>query len=140
MSGRPNTRSRAAHDKDKQEIEEKRKEYSEFAEWQNKGILHDIVRYFGIENPSLQLLLPIAMNLSHVIQVQLGRQEKRRREFLVGWMNKHYEQIQSYIPHLVLTDDKGVIVGPNVEAWNRYKRENPDAAVLKYLAGTAKPP
>jgi hypothetical protein len=134
MEGRSSARSRSAQEKDKQEIEEKRREYREFAEWQGKGILQDLVQYFGIENPPLQLLLPIAMSLSHMIKVQLGRQEKRRREFLIGWMNKYYDKIRDYIPNMVLKNDKGVITGPHVDAWERFKKANPQADVLKYLA------
>jgi hypothetical protein len=127
-------RSKYAQEKDKEEIEDKKREYRDFGAWTDKGILKDLKLLFQIENPSLQLLLPIAMNLSHILNLPLGRQEKRRKNFLIGWLNKHYELIEKFVPRLVIKDDKGNMRGPCLEEWSTFQRANPDADILHYLA------
>jgi hypothetical protein len=126
-------RSKSAKEKDKEEIEEKRREYHDFYDWKDKGILKDLETRFQVVNPSLQLLLPIASNIAHTTKIPLGRQEKRRKEFLIGWFNKHYDVIQMLIPRLIIKDDKGKLYGPWLEQWEQFCRTHPSADITEYL-------
>jgi hypothetical protein len=127
-------RQREAKLKDKDEIEQKRQEYQDFMDWKDRGILFDLEKRFQIVNPTLSLLLPIALNMSTLIDVQLGRQEKRRRDLLIGWLNKNYGQIQKYIPRMVIKNERGEIKGPNVDMWKKYVEDNPDADIHNFLS------
>jgi hypothetical protein len=126
-------RQRDAKAKDKEEINQKRVEYREYIEWKDRGIVHDLEQHFQVANPTLSLLLPIALSMSSLIRIPIGRQEKRRKELLIGWLNKNYAAIQKYIPRMVIRDEKGDVKGPNVDTWNRFSAEHPDADVISYL-------
>jgi hypothetical protein len=63
---------REANLKDKDEIDKKRQEYQDFMDWKDRGILFDLKDRFQIVNPTLSLLLPIALNMSTFINVPLG--------------------------------------------------------------------
>jgi alpha-L-fucosidase len=128
-------RARDAKSKDQEEIEAKRREYAPFLECPDKGILRDLRDVFDLDGPTLQHLLPIAQTLAHKIGEVLDRQDKRRREFVIGWLNKHYDEIREYIPRLVIRDDRGTLRGPHADALNRYEEENPTAPVFKYING-----
>jgi alpha-L-fucosidase len=128
-------RTTEAKTKDKEEIEAKRREYAPFSDWSNKGILKDLKELFGMENPTLQHLLPIAQTMSHKIKEQLDRQDKRRREFVIGWLNKHYDQIRCYLPRMILRDDQGVLKGPHLDTWEKFEAGNPTADIFQYLNG-----
>jgi hypothetical protein len=126
-------RQREAKDKDKDEIEQKRQEYSEFMSWRDRGIIFELEGRCQVANPTLSLLLSIALSMSSLIGVPIGRQEKRRRDLLVGWLNMHYDEIKKYIPRMVI-DDKGELKGPGVAEWMKYKQEHPDAEIHRYLS------
>jgi hypothetical protein len=119
--------------KDKEEIEQKWRDYQGYMDWKEQGILHDLQKIYNILNPTIQLLLPIALNMSALINVPIGRQEKRRRNFLIGWLNKNYDEISKYIPRMVIRDEKGEMKGPNIVTWQRYAQENPDAEIFQYI-------
>jgi hypothetical protein len=65
-------RQREAKLKDKDEIGQKRQEYQDFMDWKDRGILFDLEERFQIVNPTLSLLLPIALNMATLINVPLG--------------------------------------------------------------------
>jgi hypothetical protein len=56
----------------------------------DQGILHDLKVKHDIEDPSNKLLLSIAMTVAEEHHIALGRQEKRRKELLLGWLNEHF--------------------------------------------------
>jgi hypothetical protein len=126
-------RQREAKAKDKEEIDQKRVEYREYIEWKDRGIVHDLEQHFQVANPTLSLLLPIALSMSSLIKIPIGRQEKRRKELLIGWLNKNYAAIQKYIPRMVIRDERGDVKGPNVDAWKKFNAEHPNADVISFL-------
>jgi hypothetical protein len=134
MSRPADERQREAKLKDKDEIGQKRQEYQDFMDWKDRGILFDLEEGFEIVNPTLSLLLPIALNMSTLINVPLGRQEKRRRDLLIGWLNKNYEQIQKYIPRMVIKNERGEMKGPNVDMWKKYVKDNPGADIHSFVS------
>jgi hypothetical protein len=119
--------------KDKREVIQKRWEYDGFMDWRDRGIVYDLAQMHNVTNPALSLLLPIATAMSARIGVALGRQEKRRRDLLIGWINKHYDQICGYIPRLVFRDETGGMIGACVDEWKRYHERNPAEDIAKYL-------
>lgn len=121
--------------KDQQQIREKKDEYRDYMDWKDKGILHDLKEIFHIENPTLQLLVTIAVVLQNMCKdhVMLGRQEKRRREILIGWFNKNYDMFKPYIPLLVIQDEMGNLSGPRSPVWEKYKKENQESGILKFI-------
>jgi hypothetical protein len=123
----------AARMRDQKEIEAKRGECRPWIESPGHAIIRDLQQYFHIENPPLQLLLEIAMSLANLIGVKLDRQDKRRRELLIGWFNKHYDRICDYVPRMVLRDDNGMMLGPCIDSWKEYTQKNRHADVLQYL-------
>lgn len=128
--------------KDQQQIREKKDEYREYMDWKDRGILHDLRENFDIESPTLGLLLTIAVALQSICKehgISLGRQEKRRREILIGWFNKHYDIFKPVIPKLVIEDESGNLAGRLGEMWNKYKMENPDTTITQFIQ-TARPP
>jgi hypothetical protein len=129
-----NERQREAKGKDKEEINQKRIEYREYMQWKGCGIVHDLEQQFQVTNPTLSLLLPIALSMSKLIDVPIGRQEKRHKDLLIGWLNKNYAAIQKYIPRMVIRDEKGNINGPNADTWKRFTEEHPGTDVLSSLS------
>jgi hypothetical protein len=123
-----------ARQKDHSEIQHKREMYGDFMNWgPDRGILKDLADTFHVENPSLKFLVPIAQAMSATINVELDRQDKRRREFLIAWFNKNYDRIQPLIPHLVLLDEAGRANGPRADAFQKFSDENPSHAAVLYL-------
>jgi hypothetical protein len=119
--------------KDKREVMQKRQEYDGFIDWTDRGIVHDLARLHDIHKPALSLLLPIATAMSARIGVPLGRQEKRRKDLLVGWINKHYDQICGFVPQLVFRDQTGGLKGASVGEWSRYHEKTPEANLGNFL-------
>jgi hypothetical protein len=71
--------------KDAREIEKKMKEYREYIDWTDSGIL-----------------MPEVANLAaRTIGIEPDRVTKRHRGFLIGWLNMHYGEIKGLIPQLV---------------------------------------
>jgi hypothetical protein len=105
----PRAKSQTA--KDKQEVRELTQHYKQWMNWKDQGILHDLRVKHHRDNPSRLLLLSIAMGVAQQQNLPLGRQEKRRRELLIGWINKHYDHFRGIIDELVLADTTGKLSG-----------------------------
>jgi hypothetical protein len=60
-----------------------------------------------------------------LIQLPLGRQEKRRRKYLIGWFTKYWNQIEPLVADLVLEREDGRVIGPEARRWNQFLSENP---------------
>jgi hypothetical protein len=120
--------------RDHSEIRQKKEAYGEFMKWgSRRGVLKDLSEIFHVENPPLKFLVPIAQCLSAILNVELDRQDKRRRELLVGWFNKNYERIAPVMPHMILIDGDGRAIGPRAEAFQQFRAEHPCHSVLEYL-------
>jgi hypothetical protein len=117
--------------KDEEERERKRQEYTGLMDMRDEGILNDLRRLHNLHNPTRDLLLVIAMIMARETGVTLPREEKRRRGFLIGWLNLHYDKFKDHIPNLVLIDKKGPISGPKVSAWCAYESAHPDAPAVR---------
>jgi hypothetical protein len=126
-------RRRDATVKDQEEITQKRLEYRDFTELRDCGIVHDLEVRYRIANPTLTLLLTIAKAMSSLTGIEIGRQEKRRRDLLIGWFNKHYDAIKTHVPHMVIKDEDGQMKGPAVEQWGEFCTANPNAQILEFL-------
>jgi hypothetical protein len=111
--------------KDKQEIAELKEHYGQWMGWKDQGILHDLREKHHRDNPSRLLLLSIAMGVAQQDGLKLGRQEKRRRDLLIGWINKHYAHFRDIIHQLVLGDSTGELSGA-VSELAAYRRARPD--------------
>jgi hypothetical protein len=123
-----------ATQKDHSEVQQKKEEYGEFMTWgPERGILKDLADMFQIENPPLKFLVPIAQCVSRLIDVELDRQDKRRRELLIGWFNKNYERIQPLLGGLILLDDTGRGTGPRAKDFEKFSAADPNHEVLLYL-------
>jgi hypothetical protein len=121
----PLERLREAAAKDKWEVMQKRREYDGFLDWTDRGIVDDLARMYNICNLALSLLLPIVTNMSARIGVPLGCQEKRRRDLLLAWINKHYDQIRGFVPRLVFRNKAGGMTGTCADEWSRSREHNP---------------
>jgi hypothetical protein len=116
-------------------VSQTRIRYQGLAQQNNQGILKDLNDLFQISNPNKRTLLQFALLLSHASDIELGREEKRRRRFLLDWFCKHYAIFQRYIPNIVFIDMKGNTKGPWRESWKRFLAQNPDAGVVQWLDG-----
>jgi hypothetical protein len=119
--------------KDKREVMQKRQEYHGFMDWTDRDIVHDLARLHDIHKPALSLLLPIATTMSARIGVPLGRQEKRRKDLPVGWINKHYDQICGFVPQLVFRDQTRGVKGASVGAMEQISRKDSGGKPWKLL-------
>jgi hypothetical protein len=113
-------------EKDREEVERKKIQYKDYMEWKDRGILKDLKDYHGIDNPTRELLVTIAMLMGNECGIRPDRQDKRRRDLMIGWLNLHYEQIRAIVPNIVLRDTKGPMTGPNMDFWNVFRRDNPE--------------
>jgi hypothetical protein len=114
----------------------KRNEYAAFMNWTDRGILKDLKELFEIDDPPLPLLLTIARVLSEIIKIPLDRQDKRRREFLVGWFNKHYDHIRPHVSGLVLYHENGELKGKEAQRVTILQDADPERSLIKYLTNT----
>jgi hypothetical protein len=126
-------RHRDATTRDQEQIMQKRLEYRDFADLRDHGIVHDLAVHYGIANPTLPLLLTIAKAMSKLAGIEIGRQEKRRRDLLIGWFNKNYDKIQAHVPHMVIKNEDGEMKGPSLEKWEKYRVANPNAEIFDFL-------
>jgi hypothetical protein len=134
MRDDPRDDVKPATQKDHNEVQQKKEEYGEFMTWgPERGILKDLAETFHIENPSLKYLVPIAQCVSHLTGVDLDRQDKRRRELLIGWFNKHYERVRPLLSGLVLVDDSGKGIGPCAPDFEKFRTDHPNHELLAYL-------
>jgi hypothetical protein len=133
LMARREKKSHEASLKDKQECQAKRKEYADYAKWTNHGILKDLEESFALTDPSRRTLLPIVQTLSTLINVPVDRQDKRRKEFLIGWCNKNYDLIKPKLKTLVLMNDKREMKGIGSERVRKYVDENPSSSLVVYI-------
>jgi hypothetical protein len=124
-------RTRKDTDNDRKEVTRLTAHYREYL-WADHGILHDLEQEFKIRCPCMAILRQIAVLLGKVIGIEPGRQERRRREFCIGWLNEHYDAIREYIPRLVINDGE-FEVGPHLRDWRQFKEDNPDSDALRFL-------
>jgi hypothetical protein len=125
----------SATEKDRQQVSQRRAKYQSSTSRTDGGILADLKEHFGIENPPLPLLFQIGMNLSKACNVKFPRDERRRRELLIGWLNHNYDTFKACIPKMVIRDEEGNYSGPFRESWESFRANNPDEPVVKYLQG-----
>jgi hypothetical protein len=100
----------------------------------DRGILYDMDRIHGRSKPSRDLLLRVALVVARVSDLTLGRQEKRLRELLVGWLNEHYEYVEPLIGSMILRDSTGGLSGP-VHLVREYRAQHPEETDLLALLG-----
>jgi hypothetical protein len=121
-----------AEDRKQRELIEAR--YAEFAELKQSGILADLATFYGIKEPDQTLLVTIAQTLAHLLpEIEFGREEKRRKNLTIGWLNYHYDRIRNYIPNLVITTKTGEVVGPQAAQFTYWTSQNPDHPIVQYL-------
>jgi hypothetical protein len=123
--------------KDNTEVQLLMDHYQPYLKWEGKGILHDLSVLHKRNNPSRLLLLSIALGISHAKNLALGRQEKRRRNLLIGWLNENYEHVHSVINELVLGDTSGDLSGPEAPL-RAYQAAHPDNEEIEALVGDSK--
>jgi hypothetical protein len=108
--------------------------YGKSAELRWTGILADLETFHGIETPDRILLVTIAQTLAHLLpDSEFGREEKRRKNLTIGWLNYHYDQIRDYIPNLVITTKTGEALGPQAAEFTRWTSQHPDHPIVQYL-------
>jgi hypothetical protein len=117
--------ARSTNEQDVAEVSRLREYYQPWCNWTDRGILHDLKEIHHRPNPTRLLLLSIALGVSHELGIPIGRQEKRRRDLIVGWLNEHYSHVEGIIPELVLCDSRGPLSGP-AEKLMQYRRDHPD--------------
>jgi hypothetical protein len=92
---------------DARELQTLREHYAPFLSWTDRGILHDLKRKHGRSDPSLKLLHEVAMIVAQTYKLTVGRQEKRRKEFAIGWLNEHYEYVEPMLDDILMRDTTG---------------------------------
>jgi hypothetical protein len=75
---------------DKAEVTRLTAYYRPWIDWTDQGILHDLKVIHDVDDPAKGLLLNIAVSVADQHQIRLGRQEKRRKDLLIGWLNEHH--------------------------------------------------
>jgi hypothetical protein len=73
----------------------------------------------------MSLLRGVAVVVAHANKLTLGRQEKRRKEFVVGWLNEHYDCVEPMIDFMLLREAAGGTSGP-VALARVYLAQNPE--------------
>jgi hypothetical protein len=131
MSRRAKKQARDTKD-DQKQVAIKRKEYADYG-WKDRGVLVDLKNQFQMTSPNCDTLRAIAVNLSVLTNIKLDHQDKRRREFLVGWCNKHYDVIGPILKRLTIVDDSGEMRGSNKGKLEEYMKENPEVPLVVYI-------
>ena len=108
--------------KDAEEIEKKKQEYAEYMDWTDRGILVDLKEMFDMEKPTKDDLKALARIVGEHLNIEVDRQDKRRKEFMVGWFNKNYELIRPVLSQMVLIGKNGEAHG-NPE-WEEFNEKN----------------
>jgi hypothetical protein len=125
-----------ATEKDHSEVRQKKEAYDGYMNWGiDKGVLKDLAEIFHVQNPPLKFLLPIAQCMAVMMNIELDRQDKRRREVLIGWFNKNYDSIGPVMRNMVLIDTHGRANGPLAGGFEQFSVENPSHDVMVYLNG-----
>jgi hypothetical protein len=102
------------------------RQYAGLMDLKDRGILYDLRRIHNLPDPTRNLLLGIATFVSRERKITLPRQEKRRRELLIGWLNLHYDKFKDLIPTLILYNRKESLNGPRMEDWPEYRAAIPN--------------
>jgi hypothetical protein len=79
--------------KDRSEVQKLTAYYQPWLGWTDKGILHDLKVRHDLVDPSNSLLIAIALRVATEHQITFGRQEQRRKQLMIGWLNKYYNLI-----------------------------------------------
>lgn len=111
--------------KNTEEVQMKIEEYKDYMNWKNHGIVPEMERIFGVKEPVKEELLTLARMISKTLDIELDRQDKRRRDFLIGWFNKNFEIIRPILSKIVRIDPDGVSHGEHAEEWEIFKQTNP---------------
>lgn len=123
-------------DKDREEVAEKTAMYGSLREWKDKGIIHEFKETFGVENPTKDDLLALAQIVSKHTSIVLDRQDKRRKNILIGWFNSNWEQIRPLLSRVVVIN-KNETRGERKDAWMKIVK-NPSTANEKELVAFLK--
>jgi hypothetical protein len=102
----------------------------------SRGIARDFVHYFQMANPAREQLLPIAIVLSHQLDLPLCREFKRQKRWLVGWFNENEEQIRPFLSQMVLEFNGEQRVGLGASAWEDIHADEPES-LTRYRNGTS---
>jgi hypothetical protein len=102
------------------------------AAWLAEGIREDLATTHQIQNASRRILLVIAKAVSLIIEVKLGRNEKRQAELLIGWFKYNYDKIRPLLNFIVIKLPNGELVGPLTERWVNLRDMNPEHEAVKF--------
>jgi hypothetical protein len=134
MSSTRQLRNERNRTEDQKQQELAKARYGASAELKQSGILADLATFYGIKEPDRILLVTIAQTFAHLLpEIEFGREEKRRKNLTIGWLNDHYDRIQNYIPNLVITTKTGEVLGPQAAQFIDWTSQNPDHPIVQYL-------
>jgi hypothetical protein len=117
---------------DKKERDDKDDLYKEHM-GDNSPIIQEFLQRWNIKNPSLEQLLAVALMVSEEHHIELDRQDKRRRRFLIGWLNFHREEVLQVLPNIVMNHPTEGYTGEMVNDWLDFQKSNPDHRLFRDL-------
>jgi hypothetical protein len=86
----------------------------------------------GITGPRMDFLRPFATVIVKEAGITLGRQEKRRRPLLIGWLNENIKAVEEIYPNMVWGEDNlELAMGPMADVWNNIDPEGPDREFIE---------
>jgi hypothetical protein len=107
---------------------------------EDSEILLSLKRHAGTNTLGKELLINCANALSVLSGITSpGRQEKRLRRFIIGWMNENANVLLPHITHIVIRDNRGGYQGSeevvdDLKTWERENDNNPELInTLRYL-------
>jgi hypothetical protein len=118
---------------DQAKVRQREIKYGEFMRQQDTGILQYLEVNHGISNPTRRLLKMIARVMSHMLGIELDREDKRRKNLLIGWLNFNFELIRPHIAGVVICDGDGRATGFMAQQLDDYRRANPNGTLSAYL-------
>lgn len=125
-----------ARERNRKEVDELREKYKEYMNWKDKGIEHELRTVFGIESASLSFLIGVTDTIIKAIgdkSLATGRQEKRHRDLMVGWMNVYWDRLQPFMHKLVIESSDHKFPGPAGERWKAYRSTHLTANLEDFL-------
>lgn len=120
--------------RDKQAVGRLREKYKDYVKWGENGVIHLIEQHLQCQKLRLRNLKLIAITLSFACQDRcspLGRQEKRRLEFLDAWLNLNKDLFAPLIPRLVVENVDGTVLGSDSATWQHCKRRYSEIVYVK---------
>jgi hypothetical protein len=110
--------------RDKKECQLLDDEYIGYMDAETSKICEFLDLQHDIDKSLLCELLQIALAIKPFTELDLGRQQKRRKRYMLGWFGKNWEDLKTLVESMVIVHGDGSLSGSQTGAFQQFRAEH----------------